>query len=165
MFLVTWHSIEWGLMFVCIGICYTMYWQDKVSWNWQTFLYEDWRQYDKIKFIKSLYMLARAGPLIISPRLLFLFHILLLTNLDHDSHHIWYAYPCFYPNQWAIKSYWPSSQDEGEKSNARCIYGFNHCGLVKNEISLNSLPSFPVQEQQGEVDESNVKLLQHVLSA
>ena len=30
--------------------------------------------------------------------------------------------------------------------------------LVKNEISLNSLPSFPVQERQGEVDESNVKL-------
>lgn len=29
--------------------------------------------------------------------------------------------------------------------------------LVKNEISLNSLPSFPVQEQQKEVDGLNVK--------
>ena len=30
--------------------------------------------------------------------------------------------------------------------------------LVKNEISLNPLPSFPVQERQGEIDGSNVKL-------
>ncbi|KAK9184447.1 hypothetical protein WN943_024797 [Citrus x changshan-huyou] len=29
--------------------------------------------------------------------------------------------------------------------------------LVKNEISLNSLPSFPVHERPGEVDELNVK--------
>ena len=60
-----------------------------------------------------------------------------------------------------LRSFIGSSQ----KSNARCIYSFNRCGLVKNEISLNSLQSFPVQEQQGEVDESNVKLLEHVLSA
>ncbi|GAY52880.1 hypothetical protein CUMW_145370, partial [Citrus unshiu] len=60
-------------------------------------------------------------------------------------------------NTACLRSFIGSSQ----KSNARCIYSFNRCGLVKNEISLNSLPSFPVQEQQGEVDESNVKLLEH----